>query len=39
MKILVKSAKIIDSTSPFNSKTKDLLIENGHILQIPQMMH
>lgn len=34
MRILVKSAKIIDHSSPFHLETKDLLIENGKILQI-----
>lgn len=34
MNILIKSAKIIDVTSPFHLKTKDLLIENGVITSI-----
>jgi len=34
MNILLKSAKIIDKTSPFHLKTKDILIEKGIITQI-----
>lgn len=34
MHILIKSAKIIDSNSPFHLKTKDVLIENGKITKI-----
>ena len=34
MKILLKSAKIIDKNSSFNNKTKDVLIENGIITKI-----
>lgn len=34
MKILLKSAKIIDKNSSFNNKTKDVLIENGIITRI-----
>ena len=34
MNILLKSAKIIDQTSPFHLKTKDILIEKGVITQI-----
>jgi len=34
MNILIKSAKIIDSESPFHLKTQDLLIENGKITKI-----
>ena len=36
MKILIKQAKIINSTSPFNGDTKDILIENGLIAAIKQ---
>jgi dihydroorotase len=34
MKILLKSVKIVDSSSEFNGQTKDILIENGVIQQI-----
>ena len=34
MKILIKSAKVSDSSSSWNSKTVDLLIENGTITNI-----
>ncbi|MFN3488401.1 MAG: dihydroorotase [Emticicia sp.] len=34
MRILLKSVKIIDSSSEFNGQTKDILIENGIIQQI-----
>lgn len=34
MKILLKSVKIIDSSSELNGQTKDILIENGKIQQI-----
>lgn len=34
MKVLVKSAKVIDNESPFNNKTVDILIENGYIKEI-----
>lgn len=34
MKILVKSAKIIDNESPYNNKVMDILIENGIIKEI-----
>ncbi len=34
MKILLKSAKIIDSNSSFHKQTKDVLIENGIISKI-----
>lgn len=34
MKLLIRSAKIIDPNSPFYNKTKDLLIENGKISKI-----
>ncbi|WP_029036144.1 dihydroorotase [Salinimicrobium xinjiangense] len=34
MKILVKSAKIIDNESPFNNKVMDILVENGTIKEI-----
>ena len=32
--LLLKSAKIIDSESPFHRQTKDILIEEGTITQI-----
>ncbi len=34
MRILLKSVKIVDSSSEYNGQTKDILIENGIILQI-----
>lgn len=34
MKILIRSARIIDPSSSFHNKTKDLLIESGVITQI-----
>ena len=34
MRILLKSVKIVDSSSEFNGQTKDILIENGIIQQI-----
>lgn len=34
MKILVKSAKVIDNESPFNNKAVDILIEDGLIKEI-----
>ncbi len=34
MKILLKSATIIDKSSPFNQQQKDILIENGIITKI-----
>ncbi len=34
MKILIRSAQIIDSRSPYNGQTQSLLIENGMITQI-----
>lgn len=34
MKILLRSAKIIDATSSFHNKTADILIENGIIKEI-----
>ena len=34
MNILIKSAKIIDSQSPFHLKKRDILIENGKITNI-----
>lgn len=34
MRILLKSVKIVDSSSEFNGQTKDVLIENGLIQQI-----
>ena len=34
MKILLKQAKIMDSSSNFNNEQKDILIENGQIVEI-----
>ena len=34
LKVLLKNAKIISSTSPFNGQSKDILIENGIISRI-----
>ena len=34
MKILIKNATILDATSKYNKQTKDLLIENGLIINI-----
>jgi dihydroorotase len=34
MNILIKSATILDKTSPYHNKTKDILIENGVIIEI-----
>jgi dihydroorotase len=34
MKILIQSAKIIDSQSPFHKKEKNILIQNGRITEI-----
>ncbi|MCH2225879.1 MAG: dihydroorotase [Crocinitomicaceae bacterium] len=34
MKILIKQAKILDTSSPYNGKTKDILIEDGSISDI-----
>lgn len=34
MKVLLKQAKIIDSCSPHNGNVKDILIENGVIIEI-----
>lgn len=34
MKVLVKSAKIIDHESPYHNKVMDILIENGIIMEI-----
>ena len=34
MKLLIKSATIIDNSSPFHLQKKDLLIENGKIIKI-----
>lgn len=34
MKILVKSARIIDNESPFNNKVMDILVENGIIKEV-----
>ncbi|MGB1269271.1 MAG: dihydroorotase [Flavobacteriaceae bacterium] len=34
MNILIKSATILDKSSPYNNQTKDILIENGIIIKI-----
>ncbi len=34
MNLLILSARIVDPNSPFNGKTKDILIENGKIVSI-----
>ena len=34
MNILIKSATILDKSSPYNNQTKDILIENGVIIKI-----
>jgi dihydroorotase len=34
MNLLLKSAKIIDTSSPYHHQTKDVLIENGKIIKI-----
>ena len=34
MKLLIKQAKVIDSHSPFNGQTLDILIDNGTILKL-----
>ncbi|WP_029033254.1 dihydroorotase [Salinimicrobium terrae] len=34
MKILIKSARIIDNESPYNNKVMDILVENGIIKEI-----
>lgn len=34
MKILIKQAKIVDPSSPFNGQTADIFIENGRITKI-----
>ncbi|GGE09876.1 dihydroorotase [Psychroflexus salis] len=38
MKTLIKSVKIIDETSPYHLKIKDIFIENGKILQIEDQL-
>ncbi len=38
MKLLIRSAKIIDNESPFNNKVMDILVEDGNIKEIaPQI--
>lgn len=38
MKLLIRSAKIIDNESPFNNKIMDILVEDGNIKEIaPQI--
>jgi dihydroorotase len=34
MKILIKQARVVDPSSPFNGQTHDIFIENGIIIQI-----
>ena len=38
MKILVKSARIIDNESPYNNKVMDILVESGIIKEIAPMI-
>ncbi|WP_128544351.1 dihydroorotase [Larkinella soli] len=38
MKVLIRSARIVDSQSPFHGQTRDLLIENGLIRQIGESL-
>ena len=38
MKLLIKSATIIDSSSPFHNKKQDILIENGKISKISKLI-
>ena len=38
MKLLIKSAKIIDPSSPFHNKKQDILIENGKISKISKLI-
>ncbi len=39
MKVLIKQAKIISSTSPFNGQLKDILITNGKIERIADVIN
>lgn len=39
MKILLKSATIVDKSSPFHLQTKDIFIENGTITQIEKIIN
>ena len=34
MKILIKSATIIDASSPFHRQTKDILLQDFQIIQV-----
>ena len=34
MKILIKQARIVDTSSPFHGQTTDIFIENGRIARI-----
>jgi dihydroorotase len=34
MKIIIKQARVVDPSSPFNGQTLDIFIENGHISQV-----
>ncbi|GGK59084.1 MULTISPECIES: dihydroorotase [Flavobacteriaceae] len=38
MKLLIKSATIIDPSSPFHNKKQDLLIENGKVSKISKLI-
>ena len=38
MKILLKTATVIESNSPFHTKTVDILIEDGKIKDIEKKM-
>jgi dihydroorotase len=37
MKILIKQARVVDPSSPFNGQIKDILIENGQISSIGEI--
>ncbi len=39
MKLLIKQAKVIDTSSPFNGKTIDVLIENGIVVQLSKKIN
>ena len=39
MKILLKTAIVLDSSSPFHTKTVDILIEDGKIKEISDKIY
>lgn len=39
MKLLIKQAKIVDPSSPFNGQSKDIFIENGTIARIADSLN